>query len=36
VKVGHPVAMAHFAAVARILAFVYKIRGRRKPVVARK
>lgn len=30
VKVGHPVAMAHFAAVARILAFVYKIRGRKR------
>jgi flagellar biosynthetic protein FlhB len=30
VKVGHPVAMGHFAAVARILAFVYKIRGRRR------
>lgn len=29
VPVGRPVPAAHFAAVARILAFVYKIRGRR-------
>ncbi len=30
VPVGHPVPMAHFAAVARVLAFVYRLPGRRR------
>ncbi len=30
VPIGHAVPLAHFAAVARILAFVYKLRGRRR------
>jgi flagellar biosynthetic protein FlhB len=31
VQVGHPIPAAHFAAVARILAFVYRIRRGRRP-----
>lgn len=31
VPVGEPIPVAHFAAVARVLAFVYRIRGRKKP-----
>ncbi|MBX3228824.1 MAG: EscU/YscU/HrcU family type III secretion system export apparatus switch protein [Labilithrix sp.] len=31
VQVGRPVPAAHFAAVARVLAFVYKLRAQRKP-----
>lgn len=31
VPVGQPVPAAHFAAVARVLAYVYKLRGRRAP-----
>ena len=30
VPVGHPVPVAHFTAVARVLAFVYRLRGRRR------
>jgi flagellar biosynthetic protein FlhB len=31
VAIGRPVPAAHFAAVARILAFVFRLRGNRKP-----
>ncbi len=31
VKVGHPVPSAHYAAVAQVLAFVFRLKGRRAP-----
>jgi flagellar biosynthesis protein FlhB len=31
VKVGHPVPSAHYAAVAQVLAFVFRLRGRKAP-----
>jgi flagellar biosynthesis protein FlhB len=36
VRVGEAIPVAHFAAVARILAFVYRIRGRRKSAGTRR
>jgi flagellar biosynthetic protein FlhB len=36
VQIGHSVPLAHFAAVARILAFVFKLRGRARSSVRRR
>ena len=35
VPIGHTIPVAHFAAVARVLAFVYRLRGRRPRAAAR-